>query len=95
MWESTPAESRLALVEEEPAQFDFNWDSFLAAYAEYLCWHDNLEPPDWVNNSNRFLRQFWYVGGCPPYDRVRTIVTTPGAFEAHGIWFPKEELRVV
>ena len=28
-------------------------------------------------------------------ERVATILTTPGAFEAHGIWFPERELEVV
>lgn len=95
VWVSTAQGARLALVEDEPAPIDPQWDAFLAAYVEYLCQLDGIDPPAWVTAPVRFLRQCWYPGGCLPHDRVRTIVTTPVAFEMHGIWFPKEELKVV
>jgi hypothetical protein len=30
-----------------------------------------------------------------PRERGGVILTTPGHFEAHGIWFPRRELEVV
>jgi len=95
VWEDTPAARRIDLVVDEPDCFDPRWDAFLAAYAEHRCISDGIGPPMWVHHSDRFLGTFWYAGGCHDYDRVRTIVTTPIAFEAHGIWLPREELMVV
>ena len=95
MWESTPLDDRCTLVAEEPDRFDRHWDAFLAAYTAHLCEQDGIEPPAWINNSDRFLREFWFAGGCYPFDRERTLTTTPTAFRAHGIWIPEEELLVV
>ncbi len=95
VWEDTPIERRIELVTREPQCIDPHWDAFLAAYVENRCLEDGIEPPTWVHQPDRFLRTFWYAGGCHGYDRVRTIVTTPTVFEAHGIWFPREELIVV
>ena len=95
VWEDTPIEQRSALVSREPYSVDSQWDAFLAAYVEHRCIEDGIEPPSWTLNGDRHLRAFWYAGGCHDYDRVRTIVTTPVTFEAHGIWFPQEELTVV
>jgi len=95
VWEDTPIGRRSALVSREPDGIDPRWDAFLAAYVEHRCISDGLEPPAWTLQRERQLREFWYAGGCHDYDRVRTIVTTPITFEAHGIWFPREELTVV
>ena len=95
VWEETPVEQRLALVSREPDNVDLRWDAFLAAYVEHRCIEDGIEPPAWTRQRERHLRAFWYAGGCHDYDRVRTIVTTPIAFEAHGIWIPRAELTVV
>lgn len=83
--QDTPADSRRALVRDEPERLDPRWDAFLAAYTERLCRQDGIEPPAWVFGAGRHLRRCWYPGGCHNYDRVRTVVTTLGAFEAHGI----------
>ncbi|WP_419932288.1 hypothetical protein [Candidatus Poriferisodalis sp.] len=95
VWEDTPVAECTALVATEPESIDPRWDAFLAAYAEHRCLEDGIEVPEWAVQPGRYLRTFWYAGGCPEYDRVRTIVTCPITFEAHGIWFPREELKVV
>lgn len=95
VWEDTTVERRSALVGREPGRIDARWDAFLAAYAEHRCICDGIDPPAWALRPERHLPTFWYAGGCHDYDRVRTIVTTPVTFEAHGIWFPREELAVV
>lgn len=95
VWEDTLIEQRPALVSREPESIDPRWDAFLAAYAEHRCIEDGIKPPPWTLQRRRHLREFWYAGGCYAYDRVRTIVTTPITFEAHGIWIPREELTVV
>ena len=95
VWEDTPTHDRIGLVSREPDHIDPQWDAFLAAYVEHRCIEDGIEPPPWALRPDRVLRTFWYAGGCHEYDRVRTIVTSPITFEAHGIWFPREELKVV
>ncbi len=95
VWEDTPVGQRFDLVSREPDRIDPHWDAFLAAYAEHRCIEDGIDPPSWALRPDRVLKTFWYAGGCHDYDRVRTIVTTPITFEAHGIWLPREELAVV
>ena len=95
VWESAALDDRLALVAEEPEPFDPRWDAFLAAYVEHRCEQDGIGPPPWVYGDGRCLDEFWFAGGCFPFDCERTISTTPPAFRAHGIWIPAEELLVV
>ncbi len=86
---------RSFLVEKEPEPFDSRWDAFLAAYVEHLCYRAGIPPPGWVFADERYLDRFWFPGKRFPRERAATILTTPGAFEAHGIWFPERELEVV
>lgn len=89
------AAEREFLVAREPELFDPPWDAFLAAYVEYICYHAELPVPDWVFGPGRYLAEFWFPGPRFPRERAATILTTPAAFEAHGIWFPARELEVV
>lgn len=86
---------RAFLVAEEPERFDVRWDAFLAAYAEHLCYHNGIPAPGWVFAAERHLGRFWFAGKRFPRERAATILTTPAAFEVHGIWFPERELEVV
>ena len=95
VWLEAPERLRTQLIVEAPARVDDLWDAFLAAYAEHLAVGSGLAPPPWTRAPGRHLRRFWYPGGCFAWDRSRTVVTTPAAFEAHGIWFPRSELTVV
>ena len=88
-------EDRKLLVAREPELFDPRWDAFLAAYTEHLCYHAGIPAPGWVFARERHLPSFWYAGRRFPRERAATILTTPAAFEAHGIWFPAWELEVV
>ena len=91
---ATTAE-RVVLLAEEPELFDERWDAFLAAYAEHLADGAGLEAPRWVRGPDRYLGGFWFPGRRFPRERAATILATPGAFEARGIWFPERELEVV
>lgn len=95
VWQSATDDERAALVAVEPELFDPNWDAFLAAYVAHLCDEDDIEQPPWVLDDSRFLREFWFAGGCYPFDRERTLFTTPLAFRSRGVWLPEEELLVV
>jgi len=95
VFEHAGSEDRRLLVAGEPELFDPRWDAFLAAYTEHLCYHAGIPTPDWVFAKERHLRSFWYAGRRFPRERAATILTTPAAFEAHGIWFPAWEMEVV
>ena len=95
VFEHADTEERKLLVAGEPELFDPRWAAFLAAYAEHLCYHAGIPAPAWVFTAERHLRSFWYAGRRFPRERAATILTTPAAFEAHGIWFPGRELEVV
>ena len=95
VWQHAGAAAREVLVTEEPEPFDPRWDAFLAAYVEFLCHHAELPAPQWVFDPRRHLGEFWFPGPRFPRERAAVILTTPAAFEAHGIWFPARELEVV
>lgn len=95
VFQHASAAERVALLAPEPALFDPRWDAFLAAYAEHLAYHAGLEAPTWAAAPQRCLRRFWFPVRRFDRERAGTILTTPGAFEAHGIWFPRRELQVV
>jgi len=95
VWQHAGAAERQVLVADEPEPFDVRWDAFLAAYVEYLCHHADLPAPQWVFDPGRHLGEFWFPGPRFPRERAAVILTTPAAFEAHGIWFPARELEVV
>ena len=95
VWQHASAAEREVLVADEPEPFDPRWDAFLAAYVEFLCHHAELPAPQWVFDPRRHLGEFWFPGPRFPRERAATILATPAAFEAHGIWFPARELEVV
>ena len=95
VFEHADSAERRFLVAEEPAPIDQRWDAFVAAYTEYLCCHAGIPVPSWALAAERHLARFWYPGRRFPRERAATILTTPAAFEAHGIWFPERELEVV
>ena len=95
VWQHASAAEREVLVADEPEPFDPRWDAFLAAYVEFLCYHAEVPAPQWVFEPRRHLGEFWFPGPRFPRERAATILTTPAAFESHGIWFPARELEVV
>ena len=95
VWQHSDAVTRQRLVEVEPDAIDDRWDAFAAALVEHLCAEAGLAVPSWTQTARRHLERFWYAGGCFAFDRLRTVVTTPAAFEMHGVWLPRSELEVV
>lgn len=95
-WTDTPKGERSSLVEAAPESISPPWDAFLAAYVEYRCYHDGLEPPSWVFGEDRYLAGFWFPFP-PQWDgfRVEAMVHAPAAFETHGTLIPERELLVV
>lgn len=95
VWQQADPAKRPMLVEQEPAPFDERWDAFLSAYVEHLCYHSEVDVPEWTQQDNRYLKEMWWP--CDPFEfeRGSIILRTPAAFEAHGIWIDQRELEVV
>lgn len=95
VWQHASLTERVVLVAEEPKLFDLRWDAFLAAYTEHLCYHAEVDVPDWVQADSRYLPWMWWA--CEPFEfeRGSIILKTPAAFEVHGIWIDERELQVV
>lgn len=53
-WESVDDRGRI-LSERPPPTGDERYDALLAALAEHLAYHDNLDIPEWVYDDDRFL----------------------------------------
>jgi len=95
VWLDAPAGQRAELVADEPKHLDPQWDAFLAAYADHLCWHDGLPSPSWVFDRDRYLNAFWYPATSSPTLRVEAVVHAPAAFEVRGVLMSDRELLVV
>ena len=74
------------LAAEEPERFDPRWDAFLAAYIEHFCGRGGLEAPGWTGEQGRYLEKMWWSADYFDFERGRVVVTTPPAFESHGVW---------
>ena len=95
VWQHASPTERIVLVDEEPELFEQRWDAFLAAYVEHLCYRAGLDVPDWVQDESRYLTRMWWAGDPFEFERGSIILSTPAAFEVHGIWLDERELQVV
>lgn len=95
VWRDADNAERVVLAAEEPERFDPRWDAFLAAYIEYFCARDGLEAPEWTREPGRYLEKMWWSADYFDFERGRVIVTTPPAFDAHGVWIDDSDLLVV
>ena len=95
VWADADNDERAVLAAEEPEPFDPRWDAFLAAYVEYLCRRDGIEAPGWTRRPGRYLERMWWPADYFEFERGGAIVTTPTAFEAHGVWIAERDLHVV
>ncbi len=95
VWQHADRAERIILVEEEPEPFDERWDGFLAAYVEHLCYHAQLPTPAWTQQENRYLERMWWPAHYFEFERGSVMMSTPAAFEVHGMWIAERELEVV
>ncbi len=96
VWQHSSPRDRIRLIAHEPPTCgNRRWDAFLAAYAEHLAYHEDIEAPAWVYETTRYLPAFWFPGAELETLRVEAIVHAPAAFEAHGILLARRELEVV
>jgi transcriptional regulator with XRE-family HTH domain len=81
----------LVAVEPEPVG-DKRFDALLAALAEHLCVHANIDPPAWVYESTRFLDQAWWVSGLASA-RAAALVHTPASLRRRGVMIDRRDLE--
>jgi len=92
------AAERAALVIDEPAGTDSSqWNTFLAALAEHLCFHAQIEAPAWVFSDGRALLDHWWwpVHGVLPSMRSAALAWSPAAFRRRRIAIDGRELAVI
>lgn len=80
----------LATAEPAPTG-DQRFDALLAAIAEDLCVHAGQTPPQWVNDSGRFLDGAWWVSDLPSA-RAAALVHTPASFRRRGVMIDRRDL---
>ena len=95
VWRDADNAERAVLAGEEPEPFDPRWDAFLAACIEHLCRSSGLDAPEWTRRPGRYLQRMWWSAPYFDFERGRVVVTTPTAFEAHGVWIAERDLLVV
>lgn len=83
-WEAR--DDRAVLFAERPKPTsDARYDALLAALAEHVAFHDDLDVPDWAYDDDRFLDQWWFPVDMPAV-RADALVHSPGAFRIRGIF---------
>ena len=70
------------------------FDALVAALAEHLALYDDVEPPKWVNDPDRFLDQFWFPTNTPAA-RADAIVFAPASFVRRGVFVERQSLQRV
>lgn len=86
LFERAPRGERLGAVAQEPMSTgDARYDAMLAAIAEYLCAREGILAPTWVEDSNRFLDQWWFVSGIRSL-HADAIVHSPISFARRGVF---------
>ena len=95
VWRDATNTERAELSAEESERFNARWDAFLAAHIEHFCGCDGLEAPAWTCQSIRCLKHMWWSTDYFDFERGGVMVTTPAAFEAHGVWIAERYLLVV
>jgi len=82
------------VADEPPRTGDRRWDAMLAGVVEHLCFHNDLAPPAWVLEPDRFLDQWWFV---TPYLSLHpsAFVETPAALANRGVFIHGSSLESV
>lgn len=86
LFERAPLGERMYMVAQEPPSTgDARYDAMLAAIAEYLCAREGMLAPAWVEDSRRFLDQWWFVSGIRSL-HADAIVHSPISFARRGVF---------
>jgi hypothetical protein len=86
LFERAPLGERMQVVAQEPPSTgDARFDAMLAAIAEYLCTREGMLAPAWVEDSRRFLDQWWFVSGIRSL-HADALVHSPISFARRGVF---------
>jgi hypothetical protein len=86
LYERAPLDERPQVVEREPTSTgDLRYDALLAAIAEYVCARDSVVAPRWVEASERFLGEWWFVSGMKSL-YAEAIAHSPISFARRGVF---------
>ena len=69
-------------------------DALVAAVAEHVAFHRDIEAPIWVEHAHRFLHSAWFPVDLPSI-RVRAIVSSPASFARRLIYIDRIDLARV
>jgi hypothetical protein len=95
LFERAPLGEREDVVAHEPISTgDARFDALLAAIAEYLCAREGILAPAWVEDSNRFLDQWWFVSGLRSL-HADAIAHSPISFARRGVFITAGALAYV
>ncbi len=81
----TSADVAQGLLDDEPPAFDPVGDVYLAALAEHLAFHHQLDRPAWCVDPRRFHRRMWFASDAPGL-RATAIQQSPAAFRRRGLF---------
>lgn len=86
------SEARHALLVQRPAPTgDARWDALVGALAEHLAFHHELAYPQWAEEPDRFLDQWWFPIDTPAA-RAAAIAHAPAAFARRGVFVERRDL---
>ncbi len=74
-----------ALLDDEPPVLDPVGDLYVAALAEHLAFHHQLDRPAWCVDPRRFGRRMWFASDAPGL-RATAIQQSPAAFRRRGLF---------
>ncbi len=82
------------VVERPPGTGDRRWDAMIAGLVEHLASHDQLTPPPWTHDEDRFLHVLWFPVDLPSV-RVDAIRDAPAALARRAVFLDRRDLERV
>ena len=101
-WSST-RRMQQEVLRDEPKLTGTKWDALLGAVMEQLCLEEELRPPAWTEQPERFLAKMWRPlerisarkerhGWCPAPFLRRGVIVDPADFDLRNgttkDWYP-------
>jgi hypothetical protein len=88
-----PASREALLRDPPPPTGSEHWDAFLAAVAEHLAFHHEVDCPAWTQDQRRSLTTAWFVSELPAA-RAAAMESSPASFRRRLIFLDRADLDV-
>jgi hypothetical protein len=85
------ADRHRMVLQAPPPTGERRFDALLASVVEYSCVHHGVIPPSWVNDSSRFLDEWWFVSGVGSL-HANAVVHSPISFKRRGVFIAQDSL---